>query len=218
MSSRIVIFGAGGRAGRHAVAEAVSRGHQVTAVVRDVAKYGDLAGDGVSVVAGDVTRADSVAEVAAGHDAAISAAGRLDVPADEFYVSAAHALLDGLGRVGVGRLVLIGIGTTLEVAPGVAVHETPGFPEEGLAFSLGHAAELDVLRAAETEISWLVLAPPPVFLDAEASRTGHYRIGGNQVLPAAEGETTFPYADLAVALIDEIETPKHHRSLTAVAA
>ncbi|MEU1471639.1 NAD(P)H-binding protein [Streptomyces sp. NPDC005761] len=214
MSSRIVVFGAGGRAGRRAVAEAVARGHQVTAVVRDPDKYGDL-GAGVSVVAGDVTRADSVAEVAAEHDAAISAAGRLDMPSDEFYVSAAHALLDGLARAGVGRLVLIGIGSTLETAPGVAVHDAPGFPAEARAFSLGHTAELDALRAAETDIDWLVIAPPPVMLDHKAPRTGRYRTGGEQVL--ADGAPSFSYADLAVALIDEIETPKHHRSLTAVA-
>lgn len=216
MSSRIVVFGAGGRAGRRAVAEAVARGHQVTAVVRDPDKHGAL-GAGVTVVAGDVTRADSVAEVAAGHDAAISAAGRMDMPSDEFYVSAAHALLDGLARAGVGRLVLIGIGSTLETAPGVAVHDTPGFPEEARAFSLGHTAELGVLRAAETDIDWLVVAPPPVVLDDEGPRTGRYRSGGHQVLPEVGGVSAFSYGDLAVALIDEIETPKHHRSLTAVA-
>ncbi|MEU1495387.1 NAD(P)-dependent oxidoreductase [Streptomyces sp. NPDC005775] len=218
MSSRIIVFGAGGRAGRRAVAEAVARGHRVTAVVRDVAAYKGPAGDGVSVVAGDVTRADSVAETAAGHDAAINAAGRMDVPARDFYVSATHALLDGLGRAGVGRLVLIGIGSVLETAPGVAVHDAPGFPEEARAFSLGHTAELDVLRAAETDIDWLVVAPPPVALDDEGPRAGRYRTGNHQVLPAVGGVSAFSYADLAVVLIDEIETPKHHRSLTAVAA
>ncbi|MCX4396542.1 NAD(P)H-binding protein [Streptomyces sp. NBC_00053] len=218
MSSRIVVFGAGGRAGRRAVAEAVARRHLVTAVVRDTGKHRGLAGEGVSVVAGDVTRADSVAEVAAGHDAAINAAGRLDMPSAEFYSSAAHALLDGLARAGVGRLVLVGIGSTLETAPGVAVHDAPGFPGEARAFSLGHTAELDVLCAAETDIDWLVIAPPPVMLDDEAPRTGRYRTGDNRVLPAVDGATSFSYADLAVALIDEIESPKHHRSLTAVAA
>ncbi|MES9508693.1 NAD(P)H-binding protein [Streptomyces sp. NPDC000609] len=218
MSSRIVVFGAGGRAGRRAVAEAVGRGHRVTAVVRDTRTYRDLSGDGVSLVAGDVTRADSVAELAAGHDAAINAAGRLDMPSTEFYVSAAHALLDGLARAGVGRLVLVGIGSTLETDPGVAVHDAPGFPEEARAFSLGHTAELDVLRAARTDLDWLVLAPPPVVLDDEAPRTGRYRTGDHRVLPSADGASGFSYADLAVALIDEIESPKHHRSLTAVAA
>ncbi|MFI6689709.1 NAD(P)-dependent oxidoreductase [Streptomyces sp. NPDC050485] len=215
--SKIVVFGAGGQAGRRAVAEAVARGHQVTAVVRDPAKYQDLTGYGATVIRGDVTQADSVSRVAAGHDAAISAAARLDMPAEEFYVSAAHALLDGLAQASVGRLLLIGIGTTLETEPGVAVHDAPGFPPEGRAFSLGHAAELDVLRAADTEIDWLVLTPPPTVLDSDAARTGRYRIGGNQVLPTDEDTSLFSYADLAVALVDEIETPKHHQALVAVA-
>jgi uncharacterized protein len=68
-----------------------------------------------------------------------------------------------------------------------------------------------------TEIDWLVLAPPPTVLDGDAPRTGRYRIGGNQVLPADDGAAPFTYSDLAVALVDEIETPKHHRTLTAVA-
>jgi putative NADH-flavin reductase len=196
------------------VAEAVARGHQVTAVVRDRGRYRDLAGDGVALVTGDVTDADGVAVVAAGHDAAINAAARMDMSSEEFYVGAAHALLDGLARAEVGRLVLIGIGTTLEIAPGVAVHDTPGFPAEGRAFSLGHAAELGVLRTTDTEIDWLVLAPPPIVLD-DSPRSGRYRTGADQVLEDAAA--TFSYADLAVALVDEIETPKHHRALVAVA-
>ena len=134
---------------------------------------------------------------------------------------AAHALLDGLAwpglaRAGVGRLLLIGIGTTLETAPGVLVHDAPGFPEEGRAFSRGHAAELGVLRTTGTEIDWLVLAPPPAVLDGEAPRTGRYRTGGKQVLPAGEDAAPFSYTGLAVALIDEIEAP-NHRTLTAIA-
>ena len=212
---RIVVFGAGGRAGRRAVAEAVERGHRVTAVVRDPAAYPGLGGPRVDVVAGDVTDAESVAAVAEGHDAAIGAAGPRDMPSAEFFVSAAHALLGGLERAGVSRLVLVGIGTTLEAAPGVMLHDTPGFPEDARTFSLGHAAELDVLRAAGTTVDWLVLAPPAVFLDDEADRTGRYRTGGNALLPDAD---FLSYADLAVALVDEIETPKHSRSLTAVAS
>jgi putative NADH-flavin reductase len=199
------------------VAEAVARGHQVSAVVRDPANHRGLGGAGVAVIAGDVTRPDSVAAVAARHDAAINAAARLDVPADTFFPAAAHALLDGLARAGVGRLVVIGIGTILETTPGVVVHDAPDFPADSRALPLGHAAGLDVLRGTETEIDWVLLAPPPTILDNDATRTGRYRIGGTQVLPTDANAPLFSYADLAVALVDEIETPKHHRSLVAVA-
>ncbi|HEY8545336.1 MAG TPA: hypothetical protein VIL36_09825, partial [Acidimicrobiales bacterium] len=72
---------------------------------------------------------------------------------------------------------------------------------------------------------WVVLAPPPVVLDAEADRTGVYRTGTDTLLAPAEpvgaaGETgrdaAFSYADLAVALVDEAEAPRHHRALVAV--
>ncbi|WP_271223079.1 NAD(P)-dependent oxidoreductase [Streptosporangium carneum] len=214
--SEIVVFGAGGRAGRRVIAEAVGRGHRVTAVVREPARHSGLAGDRVTLVRGDVTRADDVAEAAAGHDVAIGSVYRADVPSAEFYVAAAHALLEGLERAGVGRLLTVGVGTTLETAPGVPVHDTPGFPAEFRAFSLGHAAGLEVFRAAETPVDWLVVTPPPTLLDDEAPRTGGYRVGGNQVLPGDEG-VLLSYADLAVALVDEIENPRHHRTQIAVA-
>jgi uncharacterized protein len=159
----------------------------------------------------------SVAAVAAGHDAAINASARLDVPAEQFFGAATRALLDGLARAGVGRLVAIGIGTVLEVAPGTPLYATPDFPAQAREFSLGHAVELEMLRATDTPIDWLVLAPPPTMLDPDGPRTGRYRSGGNQVLPAEAGTPLFRYADLAVAVVDEIEAPKRHRVLAAVA-
>jgi putative NADH-flavin reductase len=149
--------------------------------------------------------------VAAGHEVAVHAAARLDVPT--FFADAASALLDGLPRAGVSRLVAIGIGTVLETAPGVAVHDAPDFPAAGREFSLGHAAGLAVLRDADTALDWVLLAPPPVMLDDTAARTGRYRTGGTVLLNA----DPFSYTDLAVALLDEIETPNHHRELVAVA-
>lgn len=82
--SRIVIFGAGGRAGRAAVAEACQRGHEVTAVVRDPAKHRGLAAGGVRLVSGDITDGDSVTRVAQGHDAAIHAAADLGAQPESF--------------------------------------------------------------------------------------------------------------------------------------
>ncbi|MFI6736397.1 NAD(P)-dependent oxidoreductase [Nonomuraea sp. NPDC050451] len=220
--SKIVVFGAGGRAGVRVVAEAAGRGHEVTAVVRDPGKYAGVfpepgaSGAGsptgrVRVVAGDVTDPAGVAEVAAGHDAAVQVAARLDMSSEEFYTAAARALVGGLGKAGVSRLVAVGIGSLLEVSPGVRLVDTPDFPAEARAFSLGHAAELEVFEGSG--LDWVVLAPPPVFLDESASRTGRYRIGGGEV-PALE--PAFSFADLGVAVVDEVERPRHHRVQVAV--
>lgn len=206
---RIVVFGAGGRAGRRVVEEAAARGHEVTAVVRDPHAH-PLPGD---VVAGDVTDPASVAAAAAGHDAAVTAAVRLDVPAVDFYTAATRALVAGLADAGVPRLVLVGIGSVLETAPGRRVLDDPAFPADHRAFSLGHAAQLDVL-ATVREPDWVVLAPPLVFLAEDAARTGRYRTGG--ATPLEPPPASFSYADLAVALVDEAEHPRHHRALVAV--
>ncbi|MEN3265818.1 NAD(P)H-binding protein [Pseudonocardia sp.] len=213
--SRIVIFGAGGRAGRRAAEEAAARGHEVTAVVRDPGAHRGLVCDGVRVVAGDVTDATSVATVAAGHDAAITAAARLDVPAVDFYTAATGALVSGLAKAGVPRLVLVGMGPVLEVAPGERLLDGPGFPAEHRTFALGHVVQLDVLAAAP-DLDWVVLAPPVVFLDELAARTGRYRTGGAQLLSPPGTDAPFSYADLAVALLDEVDAPRHHRALVAV--
>ncbi|SDL00386.1 NAD(P)-dependent oxidoreductase [Nonomuraea jiangxiensis] len=260
--SRIVVYGAGGRAGVRVVAEAARRGHEVTAVVRDPDRYAHLSevpvlgaegprvegrgaeargaeargaeargaegpgavglrGGGVGdrrgrvrVVGGDVTDAASVAETAAGHGAAIQVAARLDMPSEEFYGAAARALAEGLGRAGVSRLVALGIGSLLEVSPGVRLIDTPGFPAEARAFSLGHAVELAVL--AESGLDWVVLAPPPVILDAEATGTGRYRFGDGRVPEQDPADPVFSYADLAAALVDEVERPRRHRAQVAV--
>jgi len=131
--SRIVVFGAGGRAGRTAVEEAVRRGHEVTAVVRDPAKYGEPA-SGVRVVSGDVLDAGSVAEVAAGHDAAV--AGVYDAAADQerFFAGAAQGLSDGLHRARVARLVWVGLASLLPTASGTLLMDTPGYPNEYRSF------------------------------------------------------------------------------------
>lgn len=212
--AKIVVFGAGGKAGRRVVAEAVERGHQVTAVVREPAKHARLEGAGVNLVAGDVTDAASVASAAAGHDAAVSTVFRPDADPGEFYTEAAEALVAGLAEAGVQRVVTVGVGTALEVAPGVAVHDTEQFPAEYKGFSVGHSSEIAILGASG--LDWVVVTPPPAVLDDEAERTGSYRSGGTQVLPAHEGAPAFSYADLAVALVDEAAEGKYHREVVAV--
>ncbi|BAJ32299.1 MULTISPECIES: NAD(P)H-binding protein [Kitasatospora] len=212
--SRIVVFGAGGNAGRRAVTEAVTRGHRVTAVVRDPAKYRELEREGVTLVGGDVTAADSVAAVAVGHDAVISTVFRADVAPADFYAAAAAALVEGLTGAGVSRLVAVGVGTALEAEPGVAVHDAPEFPAAYRQFSIGHSVENDVYRASG--LDWVVVTPPPTVLDAEAVRTGRYRTGGPAVLPTEPDAPAFSYADLAVALVDEATRPAHHRAVVAV--
>ncbi|MEU8541447.1 NAD(P)H-binding protein [Streptomyces sp. NPDC048717] len=211
----LLVFGAGGRVGRAVVAEATARGLGVTAVVRDPAKYRDLQGDSVRLVQGDVTDPDAVAALAPGHTAAVNATVRLDVPSVGHYTAAARALVAGLPKGGVDRLVVVGIATTLETAPGVRVMDAPEFPEEYRAFSQGHVAEFELLAAeAGPELDWLMVVPP-MDLNPGAPVTGGYRSAVGTVL---DGAGSIAHADLARAIVDEAVGARHHRVQLAVAS
>ncbi|MFJ3792000.1 NAD(P)-dependent oxidoreductase [Kitasatospora sp. NPDC090091] len=207
----VVVFGAGGQVGRAVVAEARRRGLAVTAAVRDPERHRDLGGEGVTVVPCDVTDEAAVAAASRNHAAAVSTVYTPDVPSTQFYAAATGALVAGLGAAGVRRLVHVGIATTLETAPGVAVHDDPAFPEAYRAFSLGHAHALDLLRESDAALDWVVVTPP-LDLDRTAPGTGRYRTGGPQVLGDRIAQ-----ADLAVAVVDQLTAPSHHREQIAVA-
>ncbi|MFG1681103.1 NAD(P)-dependent oxidoreductase [Nonomuraea sp. NPDC049269] len=220
--SRIVIFGAGGRAGRAVTAEARERGHEVTAVVRDPGKYRDIEKDGVRLVRGDVTDVQAVASIVSGHDAVVHAVSPFSGPeqgfADldpEFYVKAADALLHGLAEARVPRLVLVGLFANLKDARGLLVMDDPAaFPAEIRPFAVAHTAGLDRLRAAGgTAIDWLMLTPPAL-LEQGGPRTGRYLIGGENAPQSTSAHLS--YADLAVAVIDEIDTPRHHSTRVSI--
>ncbi|MFD8596732.1 NAD(P)-dependent oxidoreductase [Kitasatospora sp. NPDC059646] len=202
--SRIIVFGAGGRTGRAAVEEAARRGHHVTAVVRNPDRYPELGGERVRVAAGDVTDAERIARLAAGHEAAIAAAYDAGVRPEAFFAAAAHALVGGLERAGVGRLIAVGLAATLEIAPGTPLMDAPGFPPEFRAFSRAHAAGAAVLRTSTTALDWLIVSPAGDFEHTTAARGGYTVRGAD---PA--GRVT--HADLALALLDEIDEPVHHQ-------
>ncbi|MGW2540865.1 NAD(P)-dependent oxidoreductase [Kitasatospora sp. NPDC001574] len=208
----VIVFGAGGQVGRAVVAEARRRGLTVTAAVRDPGRHADLTGPGVTLVSCDITDPAAVTGAARGHSAAVSTVYTPDVPSAEFYPAAARALVAGLPAAGVRRLVHVGVATTLETAPGVAVHDDPAFPEAHRAFSLGHAAALDLLRASPATLDWVTVTPP-LDLDRTAAGTGRYRLGGPQVLGRRIAQ-----ADLAVAVADQLTGPAaRHREQIAVA-
>ncbi|MFE6487608.1 NAD(P)-dependent oxidoreductase [Streptomyces sp. NPDC057757] len=246
----IVVFGAGGRAGRAVTEEARRRGRRVTAVVREPGRYPELGTDGVSVVRGDVTDPGSVAEVVGGHVAAVHAVSPFSGPEQgfdsldpEFFAKAADALLTGLAGAGVHRLVAVGLFANLLGADGRAVMDDPAaFPAEIRPFALAHTEGLRRLRKAAggrrdearapeggtnpgggpaeegtgkgtvANVDWVMLTPP-ARLEHGAPRTGRYQLGGET---APDATAHLSYADLAVAVLDEIETPTTHRTRVSV--
>jgi uncharacterized protein len=211
---KIAVVGANGWIGSTIVHEALERGHTVTAVVRDPARL-TLAHERLHVVSGDATDPDNVAEAVGGHDVVIGAiSGRRDAN-NQNIPNAAQALLVGVAQAGVRRLIWVGGAGSLEVAPGVRLADTPEFPAEYKGESLAQADALGVFRSAQTDIDWTYISPAVVI--APGQRTGQYRVGGDQVLANDAGESHISVEDYGVALLDEVEQPKHNRRRITVA-
>ncbi|GJF30613.1 hypothetical protein KNE206_33130 [Kitasatospora sp. NE20-6] len=202
----IAVFGANGAIGRCIVTEALARGHTVTAAVRDPDRYQGLS---PAVVRGDVLRTEDVARVAAGHDVLVSAVGGGDGPGHvQLIAPAARSLVEGLRALGgeAPRLIVVGGAGSLETAPGVRVWDTPGLPEPVLQIMHAHGDALAYYRAVP-DVRWTVLSPAATV--APGGRTGTYRTDTDRLVVDAEGRSFITVPDFAVAVVDEIEQPRH---------
>ena len=205
---KIALIGASGYVGVRLLAEALGRGHQVTAIVTDPAKV--PAHDRLTVQAVDATDADALAPIVAGHHAVISAYN----PGRDPDGSGTRAIVAGVRRAGVDRLLVVGGAGSLLLPSGERVVDQPGFPAEWKEGALLTSAFLDRLRD-ETELDWVFVSPAMMLVPGE--RTGAYRVGEDHLLTDAQGESRISTEDYAVAMLDEAEQPRHHRERFAVA-
>ena len=195
---KIAIAGASGQAGSRITAELAGRGHTVTAIARNPEKIAAL--PNVTAKKGDVDDQAGLAALWAGHDAAISSV--------HFTASDLAKLIGAAKESRVGRYLVVGGAGSLEVAPGVRLVTTPGFPAQYKAEATKGGEFLDLLRQ-EKDLNWTFLSPSALFVDGE--RTGKFRLGTDQLLTATDGKSWISFEDFAVALADEIERPAHLR-------
>ncbi len=184
--------------------ELSARGHEVKAVVRDTSKLAVL--PGVTPVQADIFNADCVAAAVSGADLVVSAYG----PGPEnahILVDAIQSLMKGIAAAGVRRLIAVGGAGSLEVAPGLQLVDAPGFPEAWRAIALAHTEALDVLKASS--LDWTSVSPAAMIQPGE--RTGAFRLGKDQLLTDANGDSKISTADFAIAIADEVENRAHVR-------
>jgi len=213
----IVLFGAGGNVGQRIIREALARGHQVTAAVRDVAHF-EKGDPRVTVVQGDATDAASIARVAKGADAIVNSVsprpGKSGQPASSL-TAVARAMIAGASRAGVTRLIVIGGAGSLLMPDGKAHVDEPDFPAIYKPEALAQRDALNVYRAEAGALDWTYISPAGEIFPGE--RTGTFRVGGDHLLTDANGHSRISFDDYAVAVVDEVERDEHPRQRITVA-
>lgn len=200
---KIGIIGAYGKAGSLILKEAIDRGIEVTAIVKDASKLTDKT---VEVIEKDLfdLKAEDVKEFDVLVNAISAPEGK-----ENLYVDAGRALTNLLKEVPETRLIVVSGAGSLFVDEDkkVRLYDTPDFPKEYLPTATAMGAALIEMEKAEG-IKWTHLSPA-AFFDPQGKRTGKYIEGKDNVIANSKGESYLSYPDLAVALVDEIENGKH---------
>jgi len=216
---KIALIGATGFVGAAVLAELLRRGHQVSALVRDAARLAPASG--LHPVVADAYDADAIAAAVRGHDAVISAfnPGWNDPALYENFMRGSAAIERGVEAAGVRRLLVIGGAGSLLVAPGVQLVDTPEFaahvPPNIVPGARAARDALDLLRK-NTALDWTFVSPPAML--GQGERAGAYRLGADDLLMAGEQPAGIAVEDLGLAVVDEVETPRHLRARFTVAS
>lgn len=197
---KIAIIGATGNVGQRIVTEAVSRGHDVTAISRNLSNV--TTGAGVTASAGDVNNPDALAEVLKEHDAIVSSV--------MFVHGDPHKLIDAVQKSAVKRYLVVGGAGSLSAAPGLNVVDTPDFPQEYHEEASKGRDFLNVLKSDADDLDWTMLSPSALFVPG--ARTGAFRLGKDDLLVGSDGKSWISYEDYAIAFLDELESPANLQS------
>ena len=210
MAKKVLLIGATGFVGSAILNELISRGHEVTALVRNADK---LAGKkGIKAVVGDVADEEAVTHLAEGKDAVISAynPGWMNPDIARLITENYPKILSAAKKSGVGRLLIVGGAGTLFCAPVLRVVDSGAIPEEimGGVRPLGDFY-LNTLTK-EQDIDWVFFSPAGAF-DEKGERTGKFRLGKDDLIVDANGQSHISVQDYALAMVDELEKPAHHK-------
>lgn len=209
---KIALVAASGTIGRHIAQQAIRRGHEVTAVLRrDTDLPAEL--DGASIAIAALDDHDGLVAVLRGHDVLASAYG--PAPGDEASVSpVTQALIAAARAAGIRRLVVVGGAGSLEVAPGVQLVDTEGFPHAYKSVASAHRDALKLYQSTD-DLDWTFYAPAAVIGPGE--KQGNFRTQAKTLLADAQGKSTISYSDYADAFVSEIEQPRFVRQIATVA-
>lgn len=208
--ANVLLIGATAFVGSAVLNELVSRGNKVTTVVRNIEKLAKS--DLVNAVKEDVANVDAIAKLAEGKDAIISAynPGWTNPDIATLITENYPKILEAAKKSGVERLLIVGGAGTLFCAPGLRVVDSGAIPEEimGGVRPLGDFYLNTLMN--ENDIDWVFFSPAGVF-DQEGKKTGNYRLGKDDLIVDAEGNSHISVQDYADAMVNELEKPAHHK-------
>ncbi|OUS35573.1 NAD-dependent dehydratase ['Osedax' symbiont bacterium Rs2_46_30_T18] len=210
---KIAIVGAAGWVGNEVLQEAKRRGHELIALVRDPGKVTET---DIEVRKFDISDANSsLAAAVAGAEVIVSSvSGRHDGD-QSIFARAAQRYLAELPDTDADRLVWVGGAGSLEVAPGVPLVSSPAFPEEYRAEAVGMGKALEVFQRSSSTLNWTFISPAALLFPAD--KQAPYRVGKDQLLSDAQGESKISVADYAVALMDVLESNLYPKQRIGVA-
>lgn len=201
---KVVVYGATGKTGSRIVAELLSRAHNVIAVARDTAGLPA----GVKAEKDDLSDVDRIAAVISGADTVVSAYAPPPGDTDQL-IGVTERQIAALHKAGGNiRLIVVGGAASLEVAPGLTLLNSGHLPAEWLPIATSHEKVLRLLE--KSDINWTYFSPAAFF--EPGTRTGKFRLGGNQLISDAQGNSRISMEDYAIALVDELEKPAHQRA------
>ena len=208
--ANVLLIGATGFVGSAVLNELVSRGHKVTAVARNIEKVAKS--ELLDAVKEDVENVDAIAKLAEGKDAIISAynPGWTNPDIATLISENYPKILSAAKKSGVERLLIVGGAGTLFCAPGLRVVDSGAIPEEimGGVRPLGDFYLNTLMN--ENDIDWVFFSPAGVF-DQQGKKTGNYRLGKDDLIVDAEGNSHISVQDYADAMVNELEKPAHHK-------
>ncbi|WP_062203500.1 NAD(P)-dependent oxidoreductase [Demequina salsinemoris] len=208
--STITIFGATGYAGGHIAAIAAERGHDVVAVSRHATR--EAVPDATEVRSLSIHDSAQVAGLIADSDVVVIAL-KASAEDDEGrrLIDALPHVLESAAAAGTRIGVVGGAGSLHESADGPLLMDTADFPAAVLPESRAHKDVLDLLRTDSRGASWFYVSPAQLFgAHFPGERTGHYRLGDDVLVRDEAGRSAISGADLAIAIVDEIDSPRHH--------
>lgn len=205
---KIALIGASGFIGSFILTEALNRGHDVTAIVRNpenLPKHKNLIAR-----KGDALNEQDLAHLVAGHDAVISAynPGWENPDIYKIQINGTHAIINAIKKAGVKRLLMVGGAGSLFVEPGIQLVDTPQFPKQFKEGAMATREALNILKK-EQQLEWSFLCPSALL--ESGKRTGKFKLGTDQLIVDAKGNSRISTQDYAMALIDELENPQHIR-------